>query len=127
VTVSAHLNAGARRARAAVVVTVLLLLAVVASSSASARHPTGAHAPGAVVAESCAGHQHALQSVDEHEHEYGNSWTPRLNQRLRADEQAIPLATIVVPSSSPGGGATAAASVDASADVVLSRLGVLRI
>jgi hypothetical protein len=124
--VSPHPNAGARRARPVVVVMLLLLLATVALSSAGARHHAGAHTPLAA-AESCVDHQHALQSVDEHEHEYGNGWTPRLNQRSRADEQAVILATIVVPSAAPGCGATAAASAGGLTDVVLSRLGVLRI
>jgi hypothetical protein len=111
-------DARARRARPAVMVMLLLLLAATALFSASSAH----HHRDATtaVAASPAGE---LRVAAEHDHEHGNGWTPRLNQRLRA---VIP-ATVAGPAPSTARVIPVSVADAACSDVVLSRLGLLRI
>jgi hypothetical protein len=91
---------------------VLLLAASALFSAAAPHHHTGVHTSSA-----CVDQHHADELA--HEHQHGNDWTPRLNQRARlVNVTAVPYprCEVVLPSPSstvPG--------------VVLSRLGVLRV
>ncbi|PRX21839.1 hypothetical protein [Actinoplanes italicus] len=111
-----------RRTRPAVMVMLLLLLAATALFSASSAHHHR-DTTAAVAAESRAGHPQVPELAGEHDHEHGNGWSPRLNQRLRAImlPMVVGLPPLTARVDPPGAADTA------RADVVLSRLGLLRI
>ncbi|BEL03359.1 hypothetical protein Q0Z83_015500 [Actinoplanes sichuanensis] len=99
----------------AVVVMAVLLLAASSLFSAAAPH----HRGGAPTAVASADQQHGAAVVAEDEHQHGNDWTPRLNQRARSvTVAAVPYhrgeVDLLIPASAVPG-------------VVLSRLGVLRV
>lgn len=99
----------------AVVVMVVLLLAASSLFSAAAPH----HRAGAQVSTACADQHHGDAVTSEHEHQHGNDWTPRLNQRARSVTVAtVPYhhgeVDLLIPASAVPG-------------VLLSRLGVLRV
>jgi hypothetical protein len=111
-----------RRLRPAVMVMLLLLLAATALFSASSAHHHR-DTTAAVAGESPPGHTRVPELAGEHDHEHGNGWSPRLNQRLRAVTltMVMGLPSLTARVEPPGTADTA------RADVVLSRLGLLRI
>jgi hypothetical protein len=91
----------------------MLLLAASALFSAAAPH----HHADVPTSTACMDRHHADELA--HEHQHGNDWTPRLNQRARlVNDTAVPYPRCEVVLPSP------ASTVPG---VVLSRLGVLRV